>query len=122
MGSHPSHHHDGRVIKSKVSICRATKYTFHFDQSCRDTLPCKKVCLKVQKWRQTGTKVTFHPPENLFWSQMKGTRSDILQGQALFRGVKQGKKKKRKKRKKEKKKKRKKEKKKKKKKKKSTLR
>ena len=30
------------------------------------------VCLKVQKWRQTETKVTFHPPENFFLSQMKG--------------------------------------------------
>ena len=30
------------------------------------------VCIKVQKWRQTETKVTFHPPENFFLSQMKG--------------------------------------------------
>ena len=30
------------------------------------------VCLKVQKWRQTETKVIFHPPENFFLSQMKG--------------------------------------------------
>ena len=40
------------------------------------------LCLCVQKWTQTDTKVTFHPPtqpahptrppENFFWSQMKG--------------------------------------------------
>ena len=32
------------------------------------------VCLKVKKWTQTDTKVTFHPssPENSFWYQMKG--------------------------------------------------
>ena len=30
------------------------------------------VCIKVQKWRQTETKVTFRPPENFFLSQMKG--------------------------------------------------
>ena len=31
------------------------------------------VCLKDQKWTQTDTKVTLHPPpENFFWSQMKG--------------------------------------------------
>ena len=30
------------------------------------------VCLKVHKWRQTETKVTFHPPENFFLSQMRG--------------------------------------------------
>ena len=31
------------------------------------------VCLKVQKWTHTDTKVTFHPlPENFFWSQIKG--------------------------------------------------
>ena len=34
-----------------------------------------KFCLKVQKWTQTDTNVTFHPthpPENFFWCQMKG--------------------------------------------------
>ena len=31
------------------------------------------LCLCVQKWTETDTKVTFHPPtRNFFWSQMKG--------------------------------------------------
>ena len=51
------------------------------------------VCLKVQNWTQTDTKVTFHPPpppatqhppENFFWSQMKGmTKIRLLYSSAM---------------------------------------
>ena len=39
---------------------------------------CVCVSKSIKKWSQTDTKVTFHPPpplpppENFFWSQMKG--------------------------------------------------
>ena len=49
------------------------------DPCCQALCPflCLCVCVSksLRKWTQTDTKVTFHPPtppENFFWSQMKG--------------------------------------------------
>ena len=62
---------DNHNHKQRTLIFLIVKLCVHF----------VSVCLKVQKWIQIDTKVTFHPtnqPENFFCCQMKGMAKIIF--------------------------------------------